>query len=87
MRFMMSAITEMSGERKDTSLAFVVGVPELTMVAGQVNDRELVHPLEIYLCCGALYFLLCAGLGLAARWLERALQPGRGGPSRRSGRA
>lgn len=60
---------------KDTSLAFIVGVPELTMVAGQVNNREQVYPLQIYLFTAILYFLLCAGLqafsNLAEHWLDR----------------
>lgn len=54
---------------KDTSLACIVNVPELTTVTGQVNNRELVHPFSLYLFCGALYFALCFGLSrLAGRW-------------------
>ena len=52
---------------KDTSLAFIVGVPELTMVAGQVNNREQVYPLQIYLAVALFYFLVCAGLGYLAQ--------------------
>lgn len=64
---------------KDTSLAFIVGVPELTMVAGQVNNREQVYPLEIYLLTAVLYFLLCAGLNVLARQAERWLNRRRDG--------
>lgn len=56
---------------KDTSLAFIVGVPELTMVAGQVNNREQVYPLQIFLFVAVMYFLICGGLDLLARRLER----------------
>lgn len=59
---------------KDTSLAFIVNVPELTTVAGQVNNREQVYPVEIYLFIGAVYFVLCEGLSLAAGWLGRNAQ-------------
>jgi len=55
---------------KDTSLAFIIGVPELTMVAGQVNSREQVYPLQIYLLTALLYFLLCNALSLTLRRLE-----------------
>ncbi len=51
---------------KDTSLAFIVGVPELTMVATQVNNREQVYPLQIFLFIAVMYFLICGGLSLLA---------------------
>lgn len=63
---------------KDTSLAFIVGVPELTMVAGQVNNREQVYPLQIYLFTAVLYFLLCAGLSTLAHQTEKWLNGSRG---------
>ena len=47
---------------KDTSLAFILNVPELTTVAGQVNNRTQLYPTEIFLFTAALYFLLCGGL-------------------------
>jgi len=52
---------------KDTSLAFIVNVPELTTVAGQVNNRSQIYPMEIFIFIGLLYFLLCSGLSWAAR--------------------
>ncbi|MFT3964241.1 amino acid ABC transporter permease [Propionivibrio sp.] len=55
---------------KDTSLAFIVGVPELTMVAGQVNNREQVYPLPIFLFVAAAYFVICGGLSVLARKFE-----------------
>ena len=35
------------GLLKDTSLAFIVNVPELTTVAGQVNSRVQIYPAAI----------------------------------------
>lgn len=55
---------------KDTSLAFIVGVPELTMVAGQVNNREQVYPLQIFLFVALVYFVICAGLDQLTKQLE-----------------
>jgi polar amino acid transport system permease protein len=52
---------------KDTSLAFIVNVSELTTVASQVNNRTQIFPAEIFLFTAFLYFLLCGGLSLAAR--------------------
>ncbi|MFZ4835278.1 amino acid ABC transporter permease [Rouxiella sp. Mn2063] len=51
---------------KDTSLAFIVNVPELTTVAGQVNNRVQIYPAEIFLFVGFVYYLLCAGLAYVA---------------------
>ena len=54
---------------KDTSLAFIVNVPELTTVAGQVNNREQIYPTEIFVFIGVVYYLLCYGLSLLANRL------------------
>ncbi len=58
---------------KDTSLAFIVGVSELTHIATQVNNRSLVHPAEIFLFVAAVYFVLCFSLSSWARVLEKRL--------------
>jgi polar amino acid transport system permease protein len=44
---------------KDTSLAFIVGVAELSHVATQVNNRTLNYPTEIFIFIAALYFVAC----------------------------
>lgn len=60
------------GLLKDTSLAFIVNVPELTTVAGQVNNRVQIYPTAIFIFTGVVYYLLCYGLGvLAQRWQRR----------------
>ncbi|EPY01991.1 amino acid ABC transporter permease [Magnetospirillum fulvum] len=56
---------------KDTSLAFIVNVPELTMVASQVNNRTQLYPTTIFLFTAALYFVLCGGLSLLVRKIMR----------------
>ncbi len=60
---------------KDTSLAFVIGVLELTFVAQGLNNRIMVHPFEIYTTVAALYFIFCYSLSIVARRLERKLTP------------
>jgi len=62
---------------KDTSLAFILNVPELTMTASQVNTRAQVYPAEIFLFTAAVYYLLCAGLSQVAHGLANQLKPGR----------
>ena len=54
---------------KDTSLAYVIGVGELSFVATQVNNRVMVYPAEIFLAVAVLYYLMCASLDVASGWL------------------
>ncbi|TCV94318.1 amino acid ABC transporter permease [Biostraticola tofi] len=57
---------------KDTSLAFIVNVPELTTVAGQVNNREQIYPAEIFIFTGVVYYLFCASLSQLTTRLGKA---------------
>lgn len=56
---------------KDSSLGYVIGVGELSFVATQVSNRVMVHPTEVFLFVALLYFVMCAGLDLLARWATR----------------
>ena len=60
---------------KDTSLAYVIGVLELTFVAQGLNNRLMVHPFEIYTTVAFLYFICCYFMSLYARRLEKRLTP------------
>jgi len=51
---------------KDTSLAYIVGVGELSFVAAQVNSRTMIYPAEIFIFVGAIYFVLCSSLDILA---------------------
>lgn len=59
---------------KDTSLAYVIGVGELSFVATQVSNRVMVHPIEIYLFIAFLYFVLCSMLNVAFTLLARSMR-------------
>jgi polar amino acid transport system permease protein len=58
---------------KDTSLAFIVGVSELTHVATQINNRTMVYPTEIFLFIAVVYFIICFAFTTLSRWLEQRL--------------
>lgn len=58
---------------KDTSLAFIVGVSELTHVATQINNRTMVYPAEIFLFISVIYFIICFAFTTLSRWLEQRL--------------
>ncbi|MFG1172268.1 amino acid ABC transporter permease [Erwiniaceae bacterium CAU 1747] len=51
---------------KDTSLAYIVGVGELTFLATQVNNRSMVYPMEVFLFVALVYFVLCQSLDVLA---------------------
>ncbi|QAZ69259.1 amino acid ABC transporter permease [Solidesulfovibrio carbinolicus] len=58
---------------KDTSLAFIIGVNELTKAATQVNNRTLTAPTEIFITIAVLYFIICYCLTEFSRYLERRI--------------
>lgn len=60
---------------KDSSLAYIVGVGELSFLATQVNARLMVNPAEVFLFVGAIYWLLCSLLHLLAGAVAARLQP------------
>lgn len=55
---------------KDTSLAYIIGVNELTRTATQVNNRTLSAPTEIFITIAILYFVVCYVLTWASRRME-----------------
>ncbi len=58
---------------KDTSLAFIIGVNELTKAATQVNSRTLTAPTEIFITIAVFYFVICYCLTELSRRLERRI--------------
>ncbi len=58
---------------KDTSLAFIVGVSELTHVATQINNRTMVYPTEIFFFIAVIYFIICYAFTSLSRYLEKRL--------------
>ena len=58
---------------KDTSLAYILSVNELTMLATQVNGRLMVYAVEVFLFCGVIYLLFCGSLELVALMLKQHL--------------
>ena len=62
---------------KDTSLAYIIGVMELTTAAYSINNRLMLYPFEIYTTIAVLYFICCYVLSQYAKRLERKLNPER----------
>jgi polar amino acid transport system permease protein len=55
---------------KNTSLAYVIGVDELTNAAFQINAQVISKPLEVYLLLAATYFILCYSLSRGVKTVE-----------------
>jgi polar amino acid transport system permease protein len=55
---------------KGTSLAFLIGLAEVTEIARQINNRLLTAPVEVYVTLLAIYFCLNRLLSAGMRLLE-----------------
>lgn len=55
---------------KGTSLAFLIGLAEVTEIGRQINNRLLTAPVEVYATLLAIYFILNRTLSAAMRLLE-----------------
>ena len=66
---------------KDTSLAYVISVNELTFAANQVNNSLLTQPFRVYLILALAYFVICSALTQLARTVERRIARRRTGQS------
>ncbi|MDH0867854.1 amino acid ABC transporter permease [Mitsuaria sp. GD03876] len=74
-----SVVNQLASTVKQTSLGTIIGLSELSFIAGQINAQVLVQPVAVYGALAASYFLLCFGLSRLAHGLER-----RGGAQKRS---
>ncbi|PUA16611.1 amino acid ABC transporter permease [Glaciimonas sp. PCH181] len=68
-----SIVNQFVSTIKATSLAYVIGVPELTYSAAQVNTMTLTKPLETYLVLAGFYFVLCFSISRVAGLLEQRI--------------
>lgn len=62
---------------KNTSLAYVIGVDELTNAAYQVNSQLLTKPFEVYALLAMTYFIVCFLLSRTVEAIERRIARGR----------
>ena len=55
---------------KNTSLAFLIGLSELTDIGRQINTRLMTSPIEVYATLMVIYFVVNRGLSSFMRTLE-----------------
>jgi polar amino acid transport system permease protein len=66
---------------KETTLGYIINVPELTFAAGQINNRLLTKPFEVYAILAISYFVVCWTLTWLAGLLERRIAASRTNPA------
>lgn len=64
---------------KETTLGYVINVPELTFAAGQINNRLLTKPFEVYFLLAITYFVVCWSLTALANLIESRIALSRSG--------
>jgi polar amino acid transport system permease protein len=55
---------------KNTSLAFLIGLADLTEIGKQIGARLMTAPVEVYITLLMIYFVVNLGLSLLMRLLE-----------------
>jgi polar amino acid transport system permease protein len=69
---------------KETTLGYVINVPELTFAAGQINNQLLTKPFEVFAILAIVYYVVCWSLTWAATALERRIEAKRAGGAGRN---
>jgi polar amino acid transport system permease protein len=71
-----SLVTQFIVLFKDTSLASIIGMMDLTKAAQTVSQREL-RPFEMYLFIAVVYWACTYSMSRFSRWLEGRMSPER----------
>jgi len=74
-----SIISQFVSTIKETTLGYVINVPELTFAANQINNELLTKPFEVFAILALTYFAVCWSLTRLAVALERRIARRRAG--------
>lgn len=75
-----SMLSQFVSTIKETTLGYVINVPELTFAANQINNQLLTKPFEVFFILAIIYYVVCWSLTRAATALERSIEAKRAGP-------
>jgi polar amino acid transport system permease protein len=78
---MPSILSQFVSTIKETTLGYVINVPELTFAANQINNQLLTKPFEVFFILAIVYYLVCWSLSHGATVLERRIARKRAGLS------
>jgi len=71
-----SLVTQFIVLFKDTSLASIIGMMDLTKAAQTVSERD-IRPFEMYLFIAVVYWVFTYSMSRFSRWLEVRMSPER----------
>src|SRR5437870_2065713 len=74
-----SMLSQFVSTIKETTLGYVINVPELTFAANQINNQLLTKPFEVFFLLAIIYFCVCWSLTQFANGLERRIAAKRAG--------
>jgi polar amino acid transport system permease protein len=74
-----SMLSQFVSTIKETTLGYVINVPELTFAANQINNQLLTQPFQVFFILAVIYFVVCWSLTRAATALERRIAARRAG--------
>jgi polar amino acid transport system permease protein len=74
-----SMLSQFVSTIKETTLGYVINVPELTFAANQINNQLLTKPFEVFFILAVIYYVVCWSLTRAATALERHIEAKRAG--------
>lgn len=75
-----SMLSQFVATIKDTSLGYIINVPELTFAANQVNNRLLTEPFAVFLILALTYYVVCVITTRIADRVEARIATRRAGP-------
>lgn len=76
---MPSMISQFVSTIKETSLGYVINVPEITFAANQINNQLLTKPLAVFSLLALVYFVICFSFTELADHIERRITKKRAG--------
>lgn len=65
---------------KNTSVAYIISVDELTYAAYQVNAQLLTKPVQVYIILAGIYFIICFSLNRFVKLIEKRIHTSRQAP-------
>lgn len=68
-----SLVSQLVSIIKDSTLGYVINVPELTYAANQVSNQLLTRPFEVFAIVALSYYLICYSLTWLANRLEASI--------------
>jgi polar amino acid transport system permease protein len=68
-----SVVNQLVSTIKETSLGYIISLPEISFISGEIGTEELRHAIGVYGILVLTYFVLCFGLSRFAYFLERHL--------------